>query len=244
MTRKLADEYKRAGKADWAASLKADSDSMVSMMSQAVKPSSDGGKLPSCIMFLTNKFGNLEVLYNPMEVTCMPTSVSLSLGVGTLTQLVLPALLDGPSSMTGTTILSSLVVISLTPLSGLSNARPTHQTRPFLKSWLPSMTINCTGNKCSLCAVTLCFSVLARDFPIYVVFFVTDQCARSFFSLPSWLWRMHLCYRSLKTLPSRRRLILSVASLARGQRPQSSRTFLSSVYTPSTLSYSQVPCVV
>jgi len=42
MTRKLADEYTKQGKGDWAASLTADSKSMVKYMQQAVKPGKDG----------------------------------------------------------------------------------------------------------------------------------------------------------------------------------------------------------
>jgi len=42
MTRKLADEYKKAGKADWAASLLADSQSMITHMQAAVQPGKDG----------------------------------------------------------------------------------------------------------------------------------------------------------------------------------------------------------
>lgn len=42
MTRKLADEYKRAGKTDWAANLLADSNSMVQFMKKPVVPGKDG----------------------------------------------------------------------------------------------------------------------------------------------------------------------------------------------------------
>jgi len=42
MCKKLSDEYSKSGHADWAASLKADADSMVSFMKMAVRPGPDG----------------------------------------------------------------------------------------------------------------------------------------------------------------------------------------------------------
>jgi hypothetical protein len=100
MTRKLADEYKRAGKADWAASLLADSESMVKLMTQAVKPGKDGGKTFVVSSLLMLQCGLPEVSSRKMAATCMPTSVSLSLGVGMLILLVPRVPLDGPFSMT------------------------------------------------------------------------------------------------------------------------------------------------
>lgn len=53
MTRKLADEYKKAGKADWAASLLADSQSMITHMQAAVQPGKDGGNMVTRASLLT-----------------------------------------------------------------------------------------------------------------------------------------------------------------------------------------------